>query len=254
MTARTEKVFFSNSRGARLSGRIYSAEGGENKGVIFCHGLFSTKDGYKITRMAESLVDAGFRVLAFDFSYAGESEGSIAEISLIQCVRDIAGAAEFFRGRGVSEIHLMGSSMGAAAAILFCAGQKPSPVSLISIAAPLDLTGLLTGNSPISDPLDLPENGQTLLEGFLINNSFFREIAAIDMKAAVRAIDCPVLLIHGKLDTVVPFANALEFASALKTPFRALYIEDGDHNLTRDRDIERLRTEVSGWIRGGYAC
>jgi pimeloyl-ACP methyl ester carboxylesterase len=251
MTMRTEDVFFNNTRGARLSGKIYSGAAASEKGVVFCHGLFSTKDGYKITRMAESLVKAGFDVLAFDFTYAGESEGSIEDISLFQSVKDIGSAVHFLTMRGVSEIHIIGSSMGAAAGILYCAWSRPGPASFISIAAPIDLKALLSGNSAAPDPNNLPEDGFSMLEGFKIKNSFFREIASIDMKEFARTVPCRVFIIHGKLDSIVPFSNALDFAGALTVPYRSLYIEDGDHNLTRDQDIELLKSEISQWLTRG---
>ena len=38
---------FINHRGLSLSGRIYSGNSNHKSGLIFSHGLFSSKDGYK---------------------------------------------------------------------------------------------------------------------------------------------------------------------------------------------------------------
>jgi fermentation-respiration switch protein FrsA (DUF1100 family) len=56
------------------------------------------------------------------------------------------------------------------------------------------------------------------------------------------------MIIHGKLDPVVPFSNALELEKNLHAPHESLFIADGDHNLTRDADIALLKGEVPAWL------
>lgn len=245
-----EPVFFASSRGKKLAGRLYSSDVDNDVGLIFCHGLFSTKDGYKITRMAGPIVHAGFTVLAFDFSYAGESEGSIAEMSVAQNVDDIASAAAFFKERGMQKIHLMGSSMGGASAVLYAAQQGSALASLIVIATPLDLKALILGNSgvDINDIDSLPPDGMTSLQGIEINNSFYREVAGLNIVDLIKKIKVPVFIIHGKDDAVVPFNNTEIFEKNLSSPPATLYIEDGDHNLTRDEDITGMTLEIISWL------
>ena len=244
MTARTEKVFFSNSRGARLSGRIYSAEGGENKGVIFCHGLFSTKDGYKITSLAEDIVAAGYTLLTFDFSFVGESDGKIEDLSVLQEVKDLECAAAFFLGSGIDELHLVGSSMGGAVSLLYCAGSGVSVKSLTLIATPLDLRRLLEDNTGIRDMAALPEDGVTSIDGISIKNGFFREAARIDLTEAAAGVEAPALIVHGARDRVVNVTDAYLLAALLKGDRKLVIVSDGDHHLTRPADIALLRDEL----------
>jgi len=96
-----EDVNFKNGRGQSLAGRIYREEAASGSGVIFCHGMFSNKDGYKITRMAGDIAAAGFTLLTFDFSFTGESGSAISELSIIQEVDDLECAVEYFRRYGI---------------------------------------------------------------------------------------------------------------------------------------------------------
>jgi pimeloyl-ACP methyl ester carboxylesterase len=240
----TEKVFFPNNLGQRLAGKIYRGDVPSRRGVIFCHGLFSTKDGYKITSLAGDMVAAGFTLLAFDFSFVGESGGRLEDLSVLQEVRDLECAVEFFLGRGIDELHLMGSSMGGVVSLLYCGG-RPAPVkSLILVATPLDLRLLLEKNAGIPGPEDLPAEGSTSIDGISIRNSFFREAMALDVAGAAAAVRAPALIMHGAGDSVVDVADACRLAALLKGDRKLVIVSDGDHHLTRPADIARLRREV----------
>ncbi len=55
------------------------------------------------------------------------------------------------------------------------------------------------------------------------------------------ALDCPVRLLHGMRDDVVPWQTSLSLADRLNTRDVVVnLIKDGDHRLSRDADLERL--------------
>jgi pimeloyl-ACP methyl ester carboxylesterase len=245
----TERVQFTNNRGRVLHGRIYRAPGRSLRGVIFSHGLFSSKDGYKVTRFAEAIADAGYDLLAFDFSCAGESGGSIADLSVLQQVEDLKSATEYFLARGIEGIHYVGSSMGAAVSLLYLAGRPSAALSMSGIATPADIRGLITENTTIADPGSLPAHGMTELQGIPIKNAFFREIDRIDMPAAISAVAVPILLIHGGMDAVVKPGNVELIRRHAALEVRSIIVDDGDHNLVRDSDIDIIRTSLVSWFR-----
>ncbi len=249
----TEEIQFTNSSGRRLSGRLYGSGTDSDTAVIFSHGLFSNKDGYKITRLAPDLAAAGVHVLAFDFSYATGSGGDVADLSVLQEVDDLVAAVDFAKTRGIRNIHLMGSSMGAAVTLLYAARGDGSIRSLILIATPVDLRTLMISGAGITDLRSLPEDGLTAIDGIPIKNSFFREIDRIDMTAAVSAIRVPVLAFHGGQDPVVDPRNA-ELLEELLVPFaKTVIIDDGDHNLTRDIDLCLMKETITEWLTGDDA-
>ena len=238
---------FLNNRGVELAGRIYRKNTGVTSGVIFSHGLFSSKDGYKITRMADAIVESGYTLMTFDFTFSGESPGNISEISIFEEVEDLKSAVNFFRGSGIKKIHLMGSSMGAAVTVLTASSAPGGIESLILIATPLSFEKLVPEvkkeNVELLDP-----DEYTSISGVKVKNRFIREIFKINMPDAVRNIKIPALIVHGKMDEVVDFSNLDIYIKNSPAVCETLVIEDGDHNLTRDPDIAVISERVRGWL------
>lgn len=237
---------FKNNIGVFLSARIYKKPSSD-RGVIFSHGLFSTKDGYKITKLAASIVASGYNLMTFDFTYCGESHGDIKNISLMQEVNDLECAIREFRNSGVKKIHLMGSSMGAAVSILQAAKTADQFESLMLIAAPLDLIAVIPGMT-VEKAMLLDDKCYSNISGIDVTNRFIKELAATDMPGAVRNIKSPVLLIHGRNDSVVDYSNTRIFTDNCRRSCRQVTIDDGDHNLTRDSDISVINRAVTTWL------
>jgi uncharacterized protein len=245
-----EEINFTTSTGRSLSGRLYGPGADGDTGIVFSHGLFANKDGYKITRLAPDLAAAGFRVLAFDFSYAVGSGDDISDLSVMQEVEDLSAAVAFAGSRGFRNIHLMGSSMGAAVTLLYASRGDDSIRSLILIATPVDIRTLLLDGAGIAKAASLPEDGMTAIDGIPIKNAFFREIEGIDMEEAVRKVRVPVLAFHGGRDSVVDPENAELLDEYLETHVKTVIIDDGDHNLTRDIDIRLMKETIVEWLAG----
>jgi putative redox protein len=238
---------FRNRRDVELAGRIYRKKSARKAGVIFSHGLFSSKDGYKITQMAGTILDSGFALMTFDFTFSGESSGKIADISILDEVDDLICAINLFRSRGFEKIHLMGSSLGAAVTVLTASLGQFEIESLMLIAAPLSFEKLVPEIKK-EDLNDLDSQGYTSISGVMVTNRFIREIFEIDMVEAVKKISIPVLLFHGGQDAVVDISNHDIFVANCASACLSLVIEDGDHNLTRDSDIKIISEEVKGWL------
>jgi putative redox protein len=233
--------------GLELCARIYVSAFPYEKGVIFSHCLYSSKDGYKIKKMAEGIVNCGYTLMTFDFTFAGESPGNITDISVLEEVNDLLAAIKIFRERGVKKLHLMGSSMGAAVSVIAASESDDKFESLILIATPLDLLGIIPDMTP--EKADrLEPHGYTSVQGVKLKNSFFRELKNIDMIDAVGKIKAPVIIFHGGMDEVVKFSNHELFMMNIKTETLPFVIPDGDHNLTRETDIDFMMQKISEWL------
>ncbi len=245
----TEKAEFLNNLGQRISGRIYREDPVSRKGIIFCHGLFSTKDGYKITALAENIVKAGYSLMTFDFSFVGESDGKLEDLSVIQEVKDLAAAADFFRDYGMEELHIMGSSMGGVVALLYLEKHPDAFCSAFLIATPVNLTGLIAGYIDPSSVDSLPADGFTVLEGIRLNNGFFREIVQIDVMRAAASIRLPVFILHGEEDQVVSCGDARLLHDGLNGEKQLLTIKGGDHNLTSPEHLDMIWQTLDVWLQ-----
>ena len=242
----TVNFTFLNNRNIELAGRIYK-NNNSSAGVIFSHGLFSSKDGYKITKMAEAIVNSGFNLMTFDFTFSGESPGSIKDISIEEEIDDLKCAINYFKETGIKSIHLMGSSMGAAITILTASLNIYNIESVMLIATPLSFKKLIpefTENDINSMNLD----GFTSIDGVLVNNHFIKEIFNINMIDAVKKINIPSLLIHGQNDNIVNIENLYLYIQNCPSACSYFIIEDGDHNLTRESDILKISEKVTDWL------
>ncbi len=62
-------------------------------------------------------------------------------------------------------------------------------------------------------------------------------------------ITCPVRLLHGKLDKVISYNVSEKIIEQLSASDKSLtIIEDGDHNLSRQEDLEILFTKIKELI------
>ncbi len=239
-----ENFTFLNSTGHKLAARIYFKDKYNKNGVIFSHGLFSSKDGYKITRMAEDIVNSGYSLMTFDFTYSGESSGNIADISIMQEVDDLLHAVQVFKAKGAEQIHLMGSSMGGVVSILAVAESSVPIRSLILIATPLNLSALI----PEGNFHSIKDEDLINISGVPVKGKFISELGNLDLASAVIKIKCPVLSIHGKLDAIVSVNDFEEIKKLLKSPVDSILIEDGDHNLTEERHLNLIKKKVTNWL------
>ncbi len=243
-----EEVSFLNSKKQNLSGRIFFSEEPSDEGMIFAHGLFSSKDGYKITRLAEDIVKTGLNLLVFDFSFCGDSGNNISEISIFQEVDDLASAFDFFRSRGFKRIHLMGSSMGAAVSLLYSATRPDNLASLITIAAPVDLANLASVFTENSGSRASGDEDYIDIDGTRIKSAFINELNETNIESLLEKIDVPVLIIHGSDDRTVPVLNASLLNKGLGCYHEIVIIDGGDHNLTSEIFLNLLREKITGWL------
>ena len=77
-----------------------------------------------------------------------------------------------------------------------------------------------------------------------VKDGFQHEILNDEIK-----ITCPVRLLHGKLDKAIAYNVSEKIIEQLSTSDKSLtIIEDGDHNLSRQEDLEILFTKVKELI------
>ena len=245
-----ENTHFTNNKKQKISARIHYPEKNNGKGVIFCHGLFSSKDGYKINRLAESITSTGHSLLTFDFSFSGESEGNISDISITQEAADLKCASDFLSSIGIKQYHLIGSSMGGTISLLHAGKESNSKniLSIITIATPVDLKKLFKLNIGSSIEKLSPE-GYTSIDNIKLNNNFFIEAFKIDMVSHINKINVPALIFHGAGDKVVSVTNADIIENKLQSKIiKKKIIQHGDHNLTDNESMEILRNEIVNWL------
>lgn len=98
------------------------------------------------------------------------------------------------------------------------------------------------------------------VSGLILNGAFsstFRVMTRVkilpfdkfDNLTVLSKLDCPVLLIHGKRDLVVPFSHALTNEAALKAAAETLWIETATHNNLIELAGDKYWAPVVDFIR-----
>ncbi len=68
------------------------------------------------------------------------------------------------------------------------------------------------------------------------------------MPEAARRIHCPVLIIHGDADKVVPVAEAYELHESLTAQKRLSIFKDTDHRFSNPLAMRQAMTEALDWL------
>ena len=185
------------SQGQQLSGWSW----GRGPTVVLVHGWGSRAS--RLSALAAAIVEAGFRVVAYDAPAHGESTGRFA--SLPEFARALADVAE-----AVSPIHgLVGHSLGGAAvAMAMRHGLEARRVVLIAPPADVRIFSDLFARS-----LAISPRVQEVM-----HRNLERRLRIVwddlHIPTVVRELPAAALVIHDRDDADVPFAHGQEIVDA----------------------------------------
>ncbi len=195
-----------------------------DKVIVQLHGRNGTRDSGSALAVAKMLADHNYDVLMFDFRGHGESGGERYSVGLLE-VRDVAGALDYLKTRGVQSVGVLGFSMGAATA-LNAAPDLPAMRAVVADSAFADITLLLEEQLPKETGLPAWFSPGFVLMGKLLYGIDLNDNRPV--RAIARLKDRPVLLIHGTNDNLVPVHHAQLLAQADATnPNLSVWIADG---------------------------
>jgi pimeloyl-ACP methyl ester carboxylesterase len=218
--------------------------------LLVAHGFRGAKEnGGKIYSFASRLQELGIAVYAFDFIGSGASDGSFADITLSRQADDLAVVMDYAYKRHQLPLLLLGRSFGGSTVMARGSTDQrvagfilwSTPVMLKDCFARImgsDFNKLKKGKSVRFQD----EAGE-----FALNPGFVQDFDLHDMEHYLAAIASrPVLLVHGKEDEAVDFANA-EYAARQLTNARLYLVDQADHRFTW---LTKEREDITiNWLR-----
>ncbi|MEA2574602.1 MAG: uncharacterized protein QOH93_1900, partial [Chloroflexia bacterium] len=117
-----------------------------DKVILVMHGRNNNRAGGSLLSIMKGLYEHGYDALAFDFRAHGESGGERYSLGL-QETRDVAGALQYLKGRGITQVGGLGFSMGAATELLAAPDQHEMK-ALVSDSSFASLPALLDKELP----------------------------------------------------------------------------------------------------------
>ncbi|MDP6390096.1 MAG: alpha/beta hydrolase [Alphaproteobacteria bacterium] len=218
--------------------------------MIFCTGFKSDMTGGKALALEAWCRTEGRQFTRFDYQGHGASSGDFAEGTIGLWLDDaLAVLDEVARGGQV----IVGSSMGGWIALLMARARPDRVRGLVTIAAAVDMTEELIWRHM---PQEIRDRIET--EGVWMRPSDYGDGPYPITKALIEdgrnhlllpgpiPFEGPVRLLHGKLDDSVPWRHSRRVAEALRSrDVEVVLVEDGEHRLSRDEDLQRILAAVS---------
>jgi 2,6-dihydroxypseudooxynicotine hydrolase len=221
---------------------IYGVLRGSGPVLIMAPGLDSTKE--EIHAYAEPFLARGIAVLAIDGPGQGEAEYEIPICGDYE--RAASAVVDWIQSRSdldKNAIAIWGVSLGGYYAPRAAAYEKRIK-ACIALSGPFDWERIWDG---------LPELTR---ETFRVRShskdeAQAREVAkTLTMKEAAARITCPIFIVTGRQDRLVPASHAEQLAKAVAGPVELMVVEDGGHN-ANNRPY-RYRSRTADWLAGQF--
>lgn len=223
----------------------YRATDGKSPGVVFLGGFMSDMTGTKASALEAHCRRAGRGFVRFDYSGRGASDGAFRDGTIGGWQEDALAVIDSIRA---GPLILAGSSMGGWLMLLAALARPRRVAGLVGIAAAPDFT-----EDCLWDGFD-DETRAALARGGVVEcpSGHGEPPYPVTMRLIEEArhhlllrgpipVACPVHLLHGMADEEVPWRTAPRIAEAVASAEVTVeLIKDGDHRLSRERDIARL--------------
>jgi pimeloyl-ACP methyl ester carboxylesterase len=248
-----EPQFLQLGEGARRRSIAYRQGAGEGQiALLWLSGFMSDMASTKATALAAWAAANGVPMLRFDYSGHGLSEGSLTEAKIGDWLEETIAAARLAKS---SKLIVIGSSMGGWLALLLARhlARADTPLAgLVLIAPAHDMTEVLIWKC-------LPEAARATIErdGVYYQASDYAEPYPITRhlieEGRAHLLEgngfdplCPVRILQGMQDPDVPWSHALSLVDLLTgNDVELSLIKDGDHRLSRPKDIARLEAVIA---------
>ncbi|RPI25021.1 MAG: alpha/beta hydrolase [Acidobacteria bacterium] len=248
---RYEKVRFEGAGSVVLSGVLHEAASATRATVLLTHCFTCSKDYRVIVQIARRLSERGFRVLRFDFSGSGESQGDFSETTLATNVGDLIAAAQWLAARHLDARALIGHSLGGVAVIL-AAHLIPEVRAVGVVASPSSSTHLLELIPGLTSQ-EFSERGAlevTIGERRVrITREFVEELRRHSLQDSTARLNRPFLVLHGGRDTTVPVTEGERLFTFASQPKSFFCIPEADHLFSKSEQAELAGEAIAIWLK-----
>ena len=245
----TERVAFEGHHGDELSGTLHHAEDARGA-VLLAHCFTCSQDLAVNVRIARVLAERGYRVLRFDFTGLGRSEGDFRESTLSANVGDLVQASEWMAGNGLGPTGLVGHSLGGIASLI-AASRIDTLESMAVVNAPSSAEHVLRHLA--TDEVEAArETGCVEVElagrSFPISDDLIEDLQAFDEDEVLETLGLPLAVVHSTEDRTVSISEGEHIFAKARQPKTFVPIIGGDHLLTDEGRGRRAADVVADWL------
>lgn len=170
-------------------------------------------------------------------------------VTLTKCVDSLKAAISFARSKGNYDIGLVGSSFGGL--ISFIAASQDYKIRALAL------------KSPVTEPIEFwkqrlgdlrvkkwKQEGfmhyDELGENFELNYSFWEDLQSYDTYGMAKNITCPVLIVHGGSDTVVPIKQSQNLARVVDS--RVNVVKAANHSYADPAQYSEMKSLIRNFF------
>ncbi len=239
--AQSRNVWIDGDHG-RLSAVIQTPDGQNSYPlVVICHGFTANKNQPMLVKLADYLEAAGIASIRFDFNGHGESEGRFQDMTVPNEIEDVKHVIEYARDmRGVTSVSVAGHSQGGVVTSMVAGQLGSAEIKSIALMAPAAvlrddaIRGLLFGKQ--YDSINIPEYTE-IFDGLKLGRNYVLTAQNLPIYETAENYDGPVFIVHGLIDTVVPYTYALRYQEIYHGGAELELLEGFDHSFTQDVSV-----------------
>jgi pimeloyl-ACP methyl ester carboxylesterase len=216
--------------------------------LIWCGGLKSDMEGGKATHLHAWAQARGQAFIRFDYFGHGQSSGDFIDGTMTRWAADIGRVRDRLT---TGSVILIGSSMGGWAALLTAIANTPRTAGLVLINPAPDFTEKLTVAGWSEAQIKALENDGVVYEPSGYDEPYAYSKAFIEDGRARQILDmpipvtCPVRILQGYEDTVVPWTHSKRLIDMLTSKdVTYTLVAGGDHSLSRESDLRLIETAI----------
>lgn len=219
-------------------------------GVVFCGGFMSDMTGSKAVFLEDFCKKRGQAFIRFDYTGHGASSGKFTDGTIGSWTQD---ALDVIDNLTEGPQILIGSSMGGWVAMLATLARPDRIAGLIGIAAAPDFTEeMYYGTLTDDQKRELDENGIIHMpsdygDPYPITEALVKEARRhLLLGGELVDIRCPIRLLHGKEDNVVPWGKSLRISKVVAAKdVEVRFLDSGDHSLSCEEGLKMLAAALT---------
>lgn len=241
----TESWTLQSYDGLKLQALFIPAESESRKTIICVHGYHSTGQREYVL-MSRLFHDAGYNVLLIDHRAHGLSEGKYISFGCLER-NDIYGWVNKVNEKynGKCDIFLHGVSMGAATVLMASGMNLPSTVKGIIADCGYTSPSAILHSVVRSDVLKIPFS-DTLIASIDMLCKFKAHYSLNECSSLeeVSKTKCPIFIIHGDKDILVPVTMAKEIYQACSSHKKLWIVHGANHAESSCMNPEKYQKKV----------